>query len=140
MSKDNEGLTAKDVYSDISNNYRFFLNWRHALLGGYIAALFAIFSAISWMMENNHQDQLWIIYLFGIIVSLFFWGFEYRVRDLYKVCIDCGAALEKKSGYSGIYTRFQDTKTWNKFITHSRIINLFFLSAITIMLAMLIVT
>lgn len=127
MVKDkNESLTLKDIYTEVGLTYRYFLNWRHALLAGYLAVIYVITTTYTWLAENNLSNLTWIIFMGGILVTLCFWGIEYRIRDLYRSCTSTGFEIEKALQISGIYTKLDNASLKNKLITHSRVLNFFF--------------
>jgi hypothetical protein len=126
MSKDkNETLTAKDIYDEIGTNYRYFLNWRHALFAGYLVILFTLANAYSWLTENDSAN-VWIIYLVGLLITFCFWGLEYRVRDLYQACTKAGCEMERAVNMTGVYTELDSKDLRKKVITHSGILNWFY--------------
>jgi len=127
MTKEkNEILTAKDIYAEIGINYRYFLNWRHALFAGYLLILYALANSYFSLLEKNRPDLFWVVFLGGFLVSLCCWGLEYRIRDLYQACTNAGCELEKAFQQTGIYLKLDDDKLRNKTITHSRVLNFFF--------------
>jgi hypothetical protein len=127
MIKDkNETLTLKDIYTEVGVNYRYFLNWRHALLAGYLAVMYVMMTAYTWLVENSLSNLTWVVFLGGILVTACFWGIEYRIRDLYRSCTSMGAEIEKTLQITGIYTKLDDNSLINRRVTHSRILNFFF--------------
>jgi len=127
--KTDETLNGKELYIENGRNYRFFLNWRHALFAGYLGILFLLGKAYSWIVENQYQ-MLWVIYLFGLIITLCIWGLDRRNRELYRSCLRIGKNLEKDYGLKGIYSRLDtgDKEDINDLpkITHSKILDIFF--------------
>lgn len=127
MAKDkDETLTLKDIYVEIGVNYRYFLNWRHALLAGYLVVLYGLARGYGWLTVNHQSNFGWVVFASGILISLCFWGLERRVRDLYQSCTNAGREIEKKFGIDGIYSKLDSSNLRDKTITHSRILNWFF--------------
>lgn len=121
-SKDNS-LTLKDIYSETGITYRYFLNWRHALLAGYLVAIYGLASGYIWIIKNNQINFSWVVFLSGLLLSACFWGLKRRIRDLYQSCTNTGAEIERKLGINGIYSKLDSPELRNKFITHSRVLN-----------------
>jgi hypothetical protein len=136
----NEILTPKEIYAEIGANYRFFLNWRHALFIGYLAILLALANASKWLVEQELQNLSWLIFLIGFFLSLCFWGLERRIRDLYRACTNTGAIFEKSFYQVGIYMKLDSEKMRNKKITHSFVLDCFFIIVTLSMFVMLIVS
>ncbi len=134
MEKDKNLMAPKDFYTSIGENYRFFLNWRHALLAGYFASLFALFNAYTWMIENDTAKQVVILYVCGILISIFFWGFEYRIRDLYRACIAAGKEIEEQAEQPGLYAKLSEKKR----PSHSTLIDALFSIVIIFNLGMIV--
>jgi hypothetical protein len=120
-------MDKKDFYSEIGTNYRYFLDWRHKLLAGYLVTVAGLAIAFSWALTNNTIKPLsWIILLLGLIITLVFWGLEFRNRDLYHVCQKAGSQIEQKEGIDngqGIYTALDNSR--NR-ISHSMVLDILF--------------
>jgi len=128
MEKSDGGLlTIKDIYFENGVNYRYFLNWRHALLAGYLVILFVLARAYAWLIENNQPNLVWIVFGSSLFVTICLWGIEYRIRDLYRACTITGHEIEKVLMLNGIYTRLDSQSLIKKCITHSHVLDLFFL-------------
>jgi len=125
-SDKNKFLTSKDIYDEIGRNYRYFLNWRHALFAGYLLTLYVLARAYSWLLEYNHTNFAWLVFLSGLLMSLCFWGLEVRVRDLYQACTRAGCKFESAFYRCGIYIELDSAELRNKKITHTRVLNWFF--------------
>jgi len=121
-------MEKKDVYKEIGTNYRYFLDWRHKLLAGYLGSVAGLSIGFYWSLTNVDTRPFSVIILFsGFIISLVFWGLEYRNRDLYHLCQRAGAKMEEKEGINdgqGIYTALDESK--NK-ISHSRVLDSMFI-------------
>lgn len=115
-------LTKKEKYAEVGVNYRYFLNWRHALLAGYLIALYSFAQAF---FHDIDHGIVRIIYLGVILVTALIWCLEYRVRSLYRACIKAGKDLEKPNG--GVFTKLDDENLINEIITHSNALDVFFL-------------
>ena len=132
-----EIMEKKDVYNEIGTNYRYFLDWRHKVLAGYLVSVAGLAVGFSWSLTNSDTKPIsWIILILGFVVSLIFWGLDYRNRDLYHVCQRAGAKMEDieniKDG-QGIYTALEESKSK---ISHSRVLDLmFFIATIGFLIA-----
>ena len=122
----------EDIYKEIGTNYRFFLNWRHGLLAGYLAVLAALSLGFSWIYTSAHY-LLWIIFAIGIIISFLFWALEYRNRDLYRTCMNVGEKCESFFQYD-IKMYSELNKIQYSKITHSLSIDCFMIISILSML------
>jgi len=125
-----EIMEKKDVYNEIGINYRYFLDWRHKLLAGYLVSVAGLAVGFSWSLTNSDTKPIsWIILILGFVVSLVFWGLDYRNRDLYHICQRAGAKMEDieniKDG-QGIYTALEGS---NSKISHSRVLDIMFFIA-----------
>ena len=139
--KNFSNLTEKDIYEEIGRNYRFFLNWRYLLIAGYIVSI-GFITKIYFKHELNDCMTLLMI-LISIVITIFIWLLEIRVRDLYHYCTQCGEEIEYllfiNHNNIGIYTKLnkkmwevkdevkREEKVENEHsITHSGVIDLFF--------------
>jgi hypothetical protein len=115
-------LTTQDLYAENGSNYRFFLNWRHALFAGYLLILFTLANIY---FTNNQFEETNRPYLYVVVLvsSLIFWGLERRIRNLYHACMNTGHALEKAIGTNGIYTRLDGPEMRGRWPTHSTILD-----------------
>ncbi|HRQ23229.1 MAG TPA: hypothetical protein PLF42_07350 [Anaerolineales bacterium] len=131
-----ETLSYKDVYEEIGRNYRYFLNWRHALFAGYLLVLYAVISSYVESIDNLFFQRLCLGAV--VLISLVFWTIEIRIRDLYRACTEAGEDLEKKtkskgeSSSFGIYTKLNNGEMRRKKISHTNALNLLFLSVIIV--------
>jgi hypothetical protein len=120
-------MDRKDFYNEVGTNYRYFLDWRHKLLAGYLVTVAGLAIAFSWALTNNTITPLsWMILLLGLIITLVFWGLEFRNRDLYHVCQKAGSQIEQKEGIDngqGIYTALDNSR--NR-ISHSMVLDILF--------------
>lgn len=127
--KDKSNLTSKDAYEEIGRNYRFFLNWRYALIAGYFVSLGTIGKVLLGLW--NKQPYILPIILLSILfgVTEFFYQLEIRNRDLYHYCTQQGRSIEEKLKIKGVYTRLNEladeASTESKYL-HSTTINWFF--------------
>jgi len=117
-------LTTKEVYDEIGRNYRYFLNWRHALFAGYLLILYTLAQGYFWLFEHSQQN-IWVIFLAGLLISLCIWVLEIRVRDLYQACTKAGRNIENEVGGAGIYTELNSDSLRNKALSHSNALNCF---------------
>jgi len=127
--KDKSDLTSKDAYEEIGRSYRFFLNWRYALIAGYFVSLGAIGKVLleSWDQQPFVLPFLLFVILFG--VTEFFYQLEIRNRDLYHYCTQQGKVIEDKLKIKGVYTRLNELdgeiNSKSKYL-HSNTIDWFF--------------
>jgi hypothetical protein len=122
----NQDLIQKEIYAEIGTNYRFFLNWRHALFAGYLLVLYALINAYLRLSESSQGDLNYVVFSIGLLLSVCFWGLEIRIRDLYRACTRAGHKLENLASESGIYTELDNQDLINRTISHSRVLNWFY--------------
>lgn len=126
---ENHNLTLKDAYEEIGRNYRFFLNWRYALIAGYLVSLGAIAKVLLelWNKQPYIIPALLVVILLGI--TEFFYQLEVRNRDLYHYCTQQGKLMEEPLKVKGVYTRLNEidgeAETKSKYL-HSSTIDWFF--------------
>ena len=101
------GVTIKDVYAEVGVNYRYFLTWRQRIFAGYLAVLGALGVAAGWLLKES-PHSLWLLAGAGFLLTVVFGIIERRNRDLYRKCVECGAACEVGLGGVGIYVGLQD--------------------------------
>lgn len=125
-----------DIYNEVGANYRFFLNWRHKALAGYLISIAGLTSILSWSFENDYHSINTSILFISCIVSLVFWGIDIRIRKLYNICQKVGSNIEKKHFHEEIQNNSEDLQLVytalnipDGKITHSRILNILFGSA-----------
>jgi len=124
MAKPQSKINVKRAYDEIGTNYRFFLTWRHRLLGGYLAVLAGAGIAFSWSHTNNPR-LLRLIQFLICGITVVFWLFDLRNRDLYHACQEAGADCERDlPPEAGIYTRLVGAR--RKWLTHSHAFDLLF--------------
>jgi len=141
--KDETNLSLKDAYEEIGRSYRFFLNWRNALVAGYLVSLGAIGKTFLELWNKGSQlIFLALLCLFLLVISIFFYQLEVRNRDLYHFCTRRGSALEKELGIEGIYSKLDESSkesTNSGKYFHSTTIDWFFKLWIVISLSVLII-
>ncbi len=69
----------------------YYLDWRHKLFAGYLAALAAI--AVAYKNLDTLSD-LKTLAGATFVLSLIFWMIDFRIRDLFRHCSKAAAALE----------------------------------------------
>jgi len=126
-----------DVYKEIGITYRYFLDWRHKLLAGYLITVSGIAIGFSWGYTNPSIKPLsWLILLMGFIVTIIFLCLDIRNRKLYHICQKSGAKIElyeKLNDGQGVYTELVNSKSW---LSHSIVLNVMYgLAAIVFLLA-----
>lgn len=153
MSNGGDRLSTKDLYAEAGTNYRYFLGWRHALFGGYIAVLGALGVALSWVLQHE-LVLLPAVWICTSVVSITFWSLDCRNRDLYHACQDAGERIEcLQAGeraaigvYSELATRKGDAEETSEArfkrssLTHSDTINLLTWSVVVVSLLLFIFT
>lgn len=133
MPQKASSLSKQDLYQEIGNNYRFFLNWRHALFAGYLVILYTLANAYAWALERQLTPIEGIIIVGGVIITLTFWALERRIRALYRACTSKGKEIEGDSQLSGIYHKLDNQNNKENQNTHSLVLDIFF-GTITLLL------
>ena len=129
-------VTTDRVYAEVGENYRHFLGWRVRMIVGYFGALVALAVAFAWLQSAGHPMTGILIPIAGCVVTLVFWLFENRNRDIHRALLEAGQAIEQKmsSPKDGPYTRMATTR--EAFLSYSRTLDvLFFLVTLTLALA-----
>lgn len=127
----NHDLTLKDAYEEIGRNYRFFLNWRYALIAGYLVSLGAIANVLLELWSRPPSIIPALLSVVSLGITEFFFQLEVRNRDLYHYCTQQGKLMEKQLTVKGVYTRLNEidgeAETKRKYL-HSNTIDWFFRS------------
>lgn len=88
-------------------------------------------------MYKNIYELVWLVFVFGIIISCVFWILEYRNRALWQACLTTGKEFEEQYGLKmGIYTSLNNIP--HKGLTHSLAIDFLFLVTTIIMIILII--
>ena len=123
-------MRKKDVYNEVGVNYRYFLDWRHKILAGYLVTVAALAIGFSWAITNYElKPHSWILLMLGVIISIVFWLLDYRNRHLYHTCQEVGAKIEASEGIldgQGIYSELMNS---NSKLSHSVVLNIMFFLA-----------
>ena len=125
------------LYNEISENLRFFVEWRFKSITRYILTITAIFLIIGWLLL--HKDPcLWrrwgfIPFLLISLISFIFYRLEIRNAKIQNMIIRRGRDIEKKMSanegiYSGLNKLFE--KTSYTFLLKTSYIGICILSAI----------
>lgn len=93
-----------EIYKEVGANYRFFLGWRHATLGGYVVVVGAVFTLL-FSVPRDARDFAWIAPLASAFLGPILWIIDRRTRDLYHAAIRAGKELESEAGGKGVYTQ-----------------------------------
>jgi len=117
------GLTIKDVYTEVGVNYRYFLTWRQRIFAGYLAVLGALGVAAGWVLKES-PGSFGFLSGAGLLLTVVFWIVEGRNREIYKKCVERGAACEASLESIGI---FVGLKHEPQMLTHSFAFDLLFL-------------
>lgn len=97
-------MNIEEVYKEVGNNYRHFLDWRTKYLTAYFAIISALGSVMAWLFEKEEKNILWLIAIVGAIITLMIILLEIRTRKLYQSCQKIGMRIEKTNELNGIYT------------------------------------
>jgi len=116
-------LTAKDLYTELGVNYRYFLTWRQLIFGGYLTVIAALAAASGWLLKEAGRF-LWLAAAAGLLLTAVFWIIERRNREIYRACVKSGAAYEVAIGNYGVYQTFDQPP---KGLTQSFALDLLFL-------------
>ncbi|HCB01985.1 MAG TPA: hypothetical protein DEP19_06345 [Anaerolineae bacterium] len=124
-----DDFSYQEIYEEVGRTYRYFLSWRHALLGGYLIGIYTLFSHYFENNDMNIQRNL-LICLF--VITIVFWMIEYRIRELYRACTNSGAKIETDNKFSsiGIYVKLDSKDMRGRIISHSNAFNILFLSVL----------
>ncbi len=116
-------MNPEKEYEEIGKNYRFFLNWRNLLFGGFIF--------IVGTLLFNTQELISCYPLIGFflytsvgLLSLLFRAMDNRIRDLYRGAINEGKKLE--TNVIGFYTA---AMRFSNKIDHSSLLDIFYFSS-----------
>ena len=113
------------LYEQTGELLRYYLTWREKLLGGYIAIIAALVVAFISTPEEYKNIRPWVVAV-AFLLTVVFWLFERRNRELFNRCIDVGVALEKAAALVGAFTEINKKPTT---ATHSVVLDFFFGSA-----------
>jgi hypothetical protein len=133
MTSENPKLDNHFIYEEIGNNYRFFLNWRYGIVVAIVAVFY--FGINLYINFIEKQIELYNYVLIGaLLIILFLWICELRIRDLYHIAQKEGAKLESEYGIYKEYAcdkgflKLHESKLckgmYKKFVSHSRIISI----------------
>lgn len=114
---DQSSLLVKDAYDHVGQTFRYFLEWRHKIFAGYLAVLATLALAFAWTQPGptkngdiapsptaGQQLATRALPFIGIVISAVFWTLDFRNRDLFRVCQERGAILERSlPTKTGIY-------------------------------------
>jgi hypothetical protein len=105
------------IYAELCNNYRYFLNWRHAAFAGNLAAiggtLFMVFS-----VGKNIPDIAFLIPLFASPIGIVLWLLDIKIRRIYRSIYEAGRELE--GDYPGYFKQLPLIRSTR--ITHSKVL------------------
>ncbi len=107
-------------FEEIGKYHRFFLNWRHALFGGYILIVGFLLSKI---IELKFADA-WVLIpiISGLLIGVFFILFDVRIWEIYDELIRIGNSIEGE--FTGNYHALIKPP---KKVTHTQAIFWFYL-------------
>lgn len=132
----NDDARARVVYEEIGRVHRYFLNWRYGLLAGHITIIGTHAVAYAWLASHASGGiYKGVVFVSAILVTLLFWGFETRTRDLYRACLDIGEAWENTMGVKGAYTKLNNLGSR---FSHSSLIKAYFIGVL-IAIALLVI-
>lgn len=129
--KQNRQPTETDVeiepnvtYEEIGRVHRYFLNWRNALFAGHITVIYAHAVGYSWLLDHENTRLYELLLLAsGFFMTLIFWGLEYRIRGLYRACLQAGKSWEQKNKVIGVYEKLLSVESN---LSHSRVLDIYF--------------
>jgi hypothetical protein len=134
MIKNKEYETYELLYKETGTMFRHFLNWRRLLFAGYLAVLSTLALAFKWTLACANSLSF-VCPAAGVVISLVFWGLDYRNRTLFMHAANVGKTLEEKLGlpYTGYYGAYKEDKSK---ITHGSILTVFYIVCTVIMLVL----
>jgi hypothetical protein len=137
-----DSMLKEHVYRENSQNYRFFLTWRHAALGGHLVIMWAILSVSVQAFKEAHT-MLWIIPLAGVPFALAFWAIDYRIRKLFRCAVRVGRLLEEEINVYGFFraqcevgTLPAHDHTYPKFLSHTFILGTIYLGSAVLLVCL----
>jgi hypothetical protein len=122
------------------------LDWRDKIVAGYLAIL----GALGWGFSSADRNFRLVILGAVLLISVVFWIFEVRNRDLIHISRRAGIDLEITDGGLGVYSRLEQlgpnrgvklpTLPWLvRRVTHGLAVNLLVGAAITSAMAGLVI-
>lgn len=121
-------MNPEKEYEEIGLNYRFFLNWRNLLFGGFIVIIGTLLFNTKSLI-NCYPMIGSLSYQFVGFLALIFRGMDNRIRALYHVATNEGAKLEtNKIGFYTVVSRPM------KGIKHSDLLDIFYFSCAVILI------
>jgi len=121
----NQNQQPNVTYEEIGRAHRYFLSWRNALFAGHITVTYAHVIGYSWLINQKDTRMYQLLLLIsGFLMTLIFWGLEFRTRALYRACLDAGKAWEKKNRVIGVYDKLGSVKA---IFSHSRVLDIYFI-------------
>lgn len=97
----------KLLYNKVAEHHKYFLSWRQILLAGYFALVGVIFYSMYFLIDKNNQLEIdknnasdfIIAAICGAVIFLMsklFIQLDKRNSELYQICQNVGANIEKK--------------------------------------------
>ena len=121
-------IDEKDVYNQLSENYRYFLSWRQKILAGYFAILAALALGFSWVFKSMPLEAF-IVPFAAAFMTWILKMLDKRNRDAYQDVIKAGGELESKINLTkedgGAYIKLQSNYDRTD-MTHSKVIDIMF--------------
>ena len=109
-------LPDENRYTEVGENFRYYLTWREKLFAGFIVINGALAIAFTWV-NDRYPTLTFLLPIGGMLLSVLFQLLDARNSELFNACVAAGAELENPG--TGVYTKLNvDSKT----IPHSRII------------------
>ena len=135
-----EKIKITDIYSEVGENNRFYLDWRYKLLSGFIMMISGIAMAL-WNIYDKNILFLLIITTVATILSIIFLILDSRTKELYQICQEAGKSIEDNNEEFDdsvkLYKKLVDSKTT---FSHTNIIQfLYLISSIAFFLLSIII-
>lgn len=92
-----QNLAIEKLYEQIGANYRFFLNWRHASLAGYLLVLWGVVS-LSISAYEGAREVAWLVPLGGFPFGVLFCMLDHRTKAVFQDAIKAGREIEAEAG------------------------------------------
>ena len=122
----------QDMYLQSAELLRHYLSWREKLFGGYLVVIAALAVAVNKVDQPPFFRSA--MALLGVALTVVFWLFERRIRELFLACLGAGAALEPPT-LVGPFKRLQALDGTLRVPTHSAVLGCFFALAIVALTA-----
>ena len=96
----------KVVFEEAGRAHRYFLNWRHAIVAGYFAILYAVVS-LSIQLKDDPKF-LGVLLICSSPIGVALWIADWRNRQLYYAAVQAARAIEAGEK-GGLYARIDES-------------------------------